>query len=83
MARISRGGCSRFTHRGSRLHLSQDPFAARAVNDEHPDLVEHYRKLLVEQWHVHRALAERFGDAGDHALDPQMLKQLQTLGYTR
>jgi arylsulfatase A-like enzyme len=60
-----------------------DPFAARAVNEEHKDLVEHYEKALTEEWQVHRALAQRFGEAGDQALDPKMLKQLQALGYTR
>jgi arylsulfatase A-like enzyme len=63
--------------------LWNDPFAARAVNDEHPDLVAHYEKALNEQWKVHQALAQSFGEAGDRALDPQMLRQLQALGYTR
>ena len=60
-----------------------DPYAARAVTDEHPDLVEHYRKALNEHWLVHQALASRFGEAGDQALDPKVVKQLQALGYTR
>jgi len=63
--------------------LWNDPFATRAVNDEHPELVEHYTKTLTEHWHVHQALAQSFGEAGDRALDPEMLRQLQTLGYTR
>jgi hypothetical protein len=63
--------------------LWNDPFAARAVNGEHPELVDRYRNALVEQWHVHQALAKRFGEAGDQALDPKMVKQLQALGYTR
>ena len=63
--------------------LWNDPFAARAVNDDHPDLVEHYRAALVEQWQLHQALATRFGEAGDQVLDPKVLRQLQTLGYTR
>lgn len=63
--------------------LWNDPFAACAVNDEHADLVEHYGKALIEQWLVHQALAKRFGEAGDQALDPEMLRQLQALGYTR
>jgi len=63
--------------------LWNDPFAARAVNDEHKDLVEHYERALVEQWHAHRALSQKLGEAGDQALDPKMVRQLQTLGYTR
>jgi hypothetical protein len=63
--------------------LWNDPFAAHAVGDEHPDLVAHYQKALVDQWHVHQALAAHMGEAGDQALDPAMLRQLQTLGYTR
>jgi hypothetical protein len=63
--------------------LWNDPFAARAVNDEHPDLVEHYRAALGEQWLVHQALARKFGEAGDQPLDPAMLRTLESLGYTR
>lgn len=63
--------------------LWNDPFAARAVNEEHPDLVAHYGKALEEQWRVHQALAGRFGEADEQALDPEMLRQLQSLGYTR
>jgi len=63
--------------------LWNDPFATRAVNAEHPDLVERYTKELTEHWNVHRALAQRIGEAGDQSLDPQMLRQLRALGYTR
>jgi arylsulfatase A-like enzyme len=63
--------------------LWNDPFAARAVGDEHPELVEHYRKALLEQWKVHQALAVHFHEVGDQPLDPAMLRQLRSLGYTR
>jgi len=63
--------------------LWNDPFAARAVNDEHPELVARYGKALEEQWLVHQALAGQFGEADEQALDPEMLRQLQSLGYTR
>jgi len=63
--------------------LWNDPFATRAVNEEHADLVAHYQKALNEHWRVHQALAQKFGEADDQALDPQMLRQLQSLGYTR
>lgn len=61
--------------------LQEDPFALRAVNDEHPDLVRHYTKVLLEQWRAHRALATRFADAGEVVLDAQQLEQLRSLGY--
>ena len=64
-------------------YLWHDPFAARAVNDEHPELVERYERELRELWRVHQALAKRFGEAGDQALTPEMLQQLQALGYVR
>ncbi|MFN0009478.1 MAG: sulfatase [Planctomycetota bacterium] len=63
--------------------LWNDPFAARAVNDEHPDLVARYEGALQEHWRMHQALAGRFGEADEQALDPEMLRQLQSLGYTR
>ncbi len=63
--------------------LWNDPFATRAVNDEHPELVAHYTQTLTEHWLVHQALAQSFGEAADRPLDPEMLRQLQTLGYTR
>lgn len=63
--------------------LVADPLATRAVNDAHPELVARYEKLLLEHWRAHRALAERFGDSGERALDPEMLEQLRALGYVR
>jgi arylsulfatase A-like enzyme len=63
--------------------LLQDPFTLRAVNAEHPEKVAHYRRLLLEQWEVHRALAARFTEAGEQALTPAVLRQLQSLGYVR
>ena len=61
--------------------LHEDPFATRAVNEEHPELVEKYRRLLVRQWKAHRALATRFTDAAEVALTPEQLEQLRALGY--
>ncbi len=63
--------------------LWNDPFALRAVNDEHPELVERYRKVLLEQWEAQRALAQLFHQAGDVPLAPEMLRELQDLGYIR
>ena len=61
--------------------LSTDPFALKAVNDEHPAEVERYRRILLEQWKAHQALAQRFGDADEVPLDPEQLQQLKSLGY--
>jgi arylsulfatase A-like enzyme len=61
--------------------LDEDPFALRAVNDEHPELVAKYRKLLLEQWQAHRALAQRFTDAAEVPVEPEQLEQLRALGY--
>ena len=63
--------------------LEQDRFARSAVNDQHPELVEHYQRLLLERWEAHRALAQRFAEAGDVSLAPDQLQQLQALGYIR
>ncbi len=63
--------------------LEADPFALRAVNDEHPELVERYREVLLEQWRAHRVLAERFADAEETPMTPEQLKQLRALGYIR
>jgi hypothetical protein len=63
--------------------LEQDPFATRAVNDEHPELVERYRKLLLEHWNAHRALAQRFHEAEEEPLTSEQLEQLRALGYVR
>jgi arylsulfatase A-like enzyme len=61
--------------------LEADPYVRHAVNDEHPELVAHYRELLLEQWRAHRALAERFGDTEAAPLTPEQLRQLRALGY--
>ena len=62
--------------------LERDPQATHAVNDEHPDLVDKYRRLLYHQWQAQRALAKKFGDAAEAAaLTPEQLEQLKSLGY--
>jgi arylsulfatase A-like enzyme len=63
--------------------LEKDPFAVRAVNEEHPELVEHYRKILLERWDAHRALATQFQEGESAPLDPAQLEQLRALGYVR
>ncbi len=61
--------------------LEEDPFTTRAVNEEHPDLVRKYTRLLQEHWQAHQALATRFSEAGEVTLDPEQLEQLKALGY--
>ncbi len=58
-----------------------DPFARHAVNDQHPDRVRHYHRLLLQYWEAHQALAGRFGEAAEVALDARQLEQLKALGY--
>jgi hypothetical protein len=63
--------------------LWNDPFALRAVNDEHPELVEKYRARLLAIWDEQRALAARFHEAGGGApMSPEQVQQLEALGYT-
>lgn len=63
--------------------LQADPFATRAVNDRHPELVERYRRLLEERWQAHLALSRRYAAAGGEALTPDQLESLRALGYIR
>jgi arylsulfatase A-like enzyme len=61
--------------------LETDPLATHAVNDEHPDLVLKYDRLLRAQWRAHQALAQRFSEVDDVSLSPDQLEQLRALGY--
>lgn len=63
--------------------LEKDPFTLRAVNEQHPELVEKYEKTLRELWDAHRALATRFEDAEAEAMTPGQLEMLRKLGYIR
>jgi arylsulfatase A-like enzyme len=63
--------------------LWNDPFALRAVNDEHPDLVERYTRLLQSRWEANRALGQRFQEAEGATFDSEQLEQLRALGYIR
>ena len=63
--------------------LENDPFARKAVNEEHPDLVEKYRAILLEQWRAHQALSGQFQEAGEVTLTPDQLNQLRSLAYTQ
>jgi hypothetical protein len=61
--------------------LWSDPYAVHAVNDQHAPLVDHYRQALQKQFEAHRALSQRFREAGEVALTPEQLQQLRALGY--
>ncbi len=64
--------------------LWKDPFALRAVNEEHPEIAAKYERELRAHWSANQALATRFGEADEaQALSPEALKQLQDLGYVR
>jgi len=63
--------------------LESDPFALSAVNEEHPDEVMRFERLLLHQWEAHRSLAQRFGQADEKPLSPDQLEQLRALGYIR
>jgi arylsulfatase A-like enzyme len=63
--------------------LQEDPWVLKAVNDAHPELVKKYEQLLRRDWEAQQALATQFLEAGDAALDPEQLEQLQQLGYIR
>jgi arylsulfatase A-like enzyme len=80
------GAVHPFFPRTSRMllyDLWNDPFAATAVGDDHPELVQKYQTSLMEHWRIHQALATQFVEAGSQPLDQETLKSLQTLGYTR
>ncbi len=61
--------------------LEADPFATAAVNDEQPELVTHYERLLRQQWRAHQSLATQFQSGEDAVLSPDQLEQLRALGY--
>jgi arylsulfatase A-like enzyme len=61
--------------------LEADPFALKAVNDEHPDVVRRYHRELLKHWQAHQALATRFQGSDAAAMTPEQLQQLQALGY--
>jgi hypothetical protein len=55
--------------------------ALNVVNEEWPELVEHYTEFLEGQWAAHQALAQRFTREGDVVLTPEQLRTLRALGY--
>lgn len=63
--------------------LEKDPFALKAVNADHPDLVRHYTSILEKQWQAHQALGTQFSSADAAPLTQEQLEQLRNLGYIR
>jgi hypothetical protein len=61
--------------------LVDDPFCQRPVNEERPELVDHYRQLLAAQRAQNMELRELLGGTGTTELDPDTLERLRTLGY--
>jgi|GEM_PF-1685020 len=61
--------------------LWNDPYCMTPQNDERPDLVEKYTKLLEAQWEVHQALEQQFKRSEASPLTPEQLQTLRSLGY--
>jgi arylsulfatase A-like enzyme len=62
--------------------LWDDPLLERPINQERPDLVEKYTKLLEAQVEANAALRELIAGRGQAVeLSPEDLEQLRTLGY--
>ena len=61
--------------------LWNDPWCLSPVNEQHPELVEHYTAFLEAQWEAHQALGQRFTPGGEVALTPEQLETLRALGY--
>jgi arylsulfatase A-like enzyme len=51
------------------------------LNEERPDLVDKYTRLLEERWRSHQALGEQFTRSGGALLTPEQLRTLKSLGY--
>ena len=58
--------------------LSVDPYAVHSVNEEHPELVDKYTKLLLAQWEAHQALTVLFAASGETEMTPEQLRTLQS-----
>ena len=63
--------------------LVEDPYATKAVNDQHPELVERYRRQLEELWEAQQMLAQQFTGSEETLMTPEQLEQLRALGYIR
>ncbi len=62
--------------------LRSDPFTLANVNEEYPELVEHYTRFLEAQWEAHQVLRQHVGGStAEVALTPEQLETLRALGY--
>jgi hypothetical protein len=62
--------------------LRSDPFTVANVNEQYPELVEHYTRFLEVQWEAHQVLRQHVGGStAEVALTPQQLETLRALGY--
>jgi len=63
-------------------YLWDDQLLERPINEERPDLVEKYTKLLEAQVELNAALRKLIAGRGQSVeLSPEDLEQLRTLGY--
>jgi hypothetical protein len=60
-----------------------DPLALRPVNEQHPELVKKYTRLLEDAWGDHQLMAKQFKPGPKSALTPEQLERLRALGYIR
>ncbi len=63
--------------------VRSDPHALKCINDERPDLVAKYSRMLGRLWKDELALAPRFTRAGRIAMTPEEAERLRSLGYLR
>jgi arylsulfatase A-like enzyme len=63
--------------------VGKDSHAFHSLNEERPDLVEKYAKMLGRIWKEHRALAAKFSRAGNAPMTPDQIETLRSLGYLR
>jgi arylsulfatase A-like enzyme len=61
--------------------LRSDPYTQHSLHEERPALVEKYKRLLQQQWAIHRELGEQLGDGGQVAVGQEQLEALRALGY--
>ena len=61
--------------------LRSDPFTLHSLHEERPELVEKYRRFLLQQWEAHQQLNQRLGEIGQVEVDREQLEALRALGY--
>jgi arylsulfatase A-like enzyme len=61
--------------------LWDDPYLQHPINEERPDLVARYERLLTEQFEANQTLARKFGPGGRIEMSSDQLERLKALGY--